>query len=99
MDDRTYLEEGVGEHACRVGDMTGLMNLLEVEFLGEVSPQDLREHRLGEIDELASLEVGHHVGVIRVLQEDKAKEGEVSFRLDRAHQRDQSIGVARAKTK
>lgn len=47
--------------------MTGLVNLLEVELLGEVSPQDLRQHWLGEIDKLASLEVGHYVGVIRVL--------------------------------
>lgn len=47
--------------------MTRLVNLLEVELLGEVSPEDLREHGLGEIDELASLEVGHHVGVIGVL--------------------------------
>jgi len=64
---QTHLESRVREHPSRVGDVTRLVNLLQVELLREVTPKDLREHGLGEIDELASLEVGHHVGIIRVL--------------------------------
>lgn len=52
QEEAAYLESRPGEHLSRVCDMSGLVDLLEVEFFGEVAEPDLREKGMIEVQEL-----------------------------------------------